>query len=142
VPDNYSLFKNNSAARSARLNQQEESIDDDRPAFRRSNMSGSAARAMRLADEERKRILAERQAPGEGERPEQKLASGTSRQVNVGLRVGGGKTFERAKTPEAQAAAPTTQPVAAAVDPAAPAKGKSGLGSAFSKLFSVFGGDK
>ena len=140
MPNNYSLFKNNSAARSARLDKEEEGSDADRPAFRRSNMAGSAARAMRLADEERKRLLAESEAPREGERSQQ--TTGTGNQLGIGLRVGGGKTFERAKPPEPPAATPAPQAVAAEGDAAAPEKSKSGLGSAFAKLFSVFGGDK
>lgn len=136
--NNYSLFKNNSAARSARLDKEEEGSDADRPAFRRSNMAGSAARAMRLADEERKRLLAESEAPGEGERSRQQTL-GTGSQLSVGLRAGGGIAFERAKPP---AATPAPQPLAAEGDAAAPEKSKSGLGSAFAKLFSVFGGDK
>jgi hypothetical protein len=138
VRNNYSLFKNNSAARSARLDKEEEGSDADRPAFRRSNMAGSAARAMRLADEERKRLLAESEAPGEGERSRQQTL-GTGSQLSVGLRAGGGIAFERAKPP---AATPAPQPLAAEGDAAAPEKSKSGLGSAFAKLFSVFGGDK
>lgn len=140
MPNNYSLFKGNSAARSARLNREEESSDADRPAFRRSNISGSAARAMRLADEERKRLQAELEAPGEGERPQQTL--GTGSQLSMGLRVGGGKTFERAKPPEPQAATPALQSLAAESDSGESATGKSGWGSAFAKLFSVFGSDK
>lgn len=139
--NNYSLFKNNSAARSARLDKEEEGSDADRPAFRRSNMAGSAARAMRLADEERKRLLAESGAPGEGERSRQQTL-GTGSQLSVGLRAGGGIAFERAKPPEPPAATPAPQAVAAEGDAAAPEKSKSGLGSAFAKLFSVFGGDK
>lgn len=138
--NNYSLFKNNSAARSARLDKEAEGSDADRPGFRRSNMAGSAARAMRLADEARKRHLAELEAARGPERPQQTL--GTGGQLSVGLRAGGGTPFERAKPPEPPAVTADPQPLAAAGDTAAPEKSRSGLGSTFAKLFSVFGGDK
>ena len=136
MPSNYSFFKN-ASARSARINKQSDDDNDvqgDRPAFRRSNFAGSAARATRLADEERKQREAEADAPGEGERAHQSIK--TDRQVSMGLRAGGGTPFERAKKPEAD-------PVQAGSAPAAPAEeDKQGESGMFSKLFSLFGGDK
>lgn len=140
MPSNYSLFKNNSAARSARLNKEEVGIEVNRPALRRSNLAGSAAREMRLADEERKRRQAESEGPGEGELPEQTIK--TDKQVSIGLRVGGGKTFERAKPPEPQEPDATRQPGAPAATATSSPQEKSSLGAAVSKLFSLFGGDK
>ena len=136
---NYSLFKNNSAARSARLNKQEEGIETNRPDFRRSNLAGSAALAIRLADEERKRRQAQSEAPAAGEQPEFNIEA--NKQISMGLRVGGGKRFERANPPEPDKASPTPQP--AATEPAASSpEEKSGLGATVSKLFSFLGGHK
>lgn len=140
MPSNYSLFRNNSAARSARLDEQEEGVEENRPALRRSSLAGSAARAMRLADEERKRRQAASEAPSEGGRPEQTIQ--TDKQVSMGLRVGGGKTFERAKPPEPQEPDPTHQAVAAEPAASTSPEEKGGLGGAVSKLFSLFGGEK
>jgi len=135
VPSNYSLFKN-ASARSARINNQSGDDSDElspRPAARRSNSAGSAARAMRLADEERKQREAEASAPGAGERAEQSVKSG--RQVNVGLRAGGGTPFERAKKPD-----PKSETTAVEAEPAATPAKKSEDSGVFSKLFSLFGG--
>ena len=140
MPSNYSLFKNNSAARSARLNKQEEGIETNRPAFRRSNLAGSAALAMRLADEERKRRQAQSEAPAAGEQPEFSVEA--NKQISMGLRVGGGKTFERTKPPEPEKVSPTPQPTAAEPAAASSSEEKSGLGATVSKLFSFLGGHK
>lgn len=137
MPSNYSLFKN-ASARSARLNNQSGDESDElspQPAARRSSFAGSAARAMRLADEERKQREAESTGPGAGERTEQSIKS--DQRLSVGLRAGGGTPFERAKKTE-----PEPEPAAAAVEPAsAPAK-KSEGGGVFSKLSSLFGGSR
>lgn len=137
MPSNYSLFKN-ASARSARINKQSDDDGEaqgDRPTFRRSSLAGSAARAMRLADEERKQREAQSEAPGEGERAEQSIK--TDRQVSMGLRAGGGTPFERTKKP-----APEAEPAAAEVEPAATPVKKSENSGVFSKLFSLFGGSR
>ena len=134
MPSNYSLFKN-ASARSARINDQSGDDSDElspRPVARRSSSAGSAARAMRLADEERKQREAEASAPVAGERAEQTIKS--DRQVNVGLRAGGGTPFERATKPD-----PKPEPAAAEAEPTAAPTKKSEDSGVFSKLFSLFG---
>lgn len=142
MPSNYSLFKN-ASARSARLNNQSDEDSDElspRPA-RRSSFAGSAARAMRLADEERKRQQAESAAPGGGERAEHSIQS--DQRMSVGLRAGGGTPFERAAKPEAEPAPVDSASVDSAPGgPAAAPEKKSDDSGVFSKLFSLIGGRK